>query len=121
VQEWLIVIALLILFTLAISWLSAIMGLFVKSLEAAQWIGFVLIFPLTFASSAFAPTETMPKYLRIFAENQPVTHVVNATRSWLVGQPALGDSGWKAFGWCIGIILIAMPIAIWIFSRRGLR
>lgn len=119
VQEWLLVIALLILFTLAISWLSAIMGLFVKSLEAAQWIGFVLIFPLTFASSAFTPTETMPKILRAFAENQPVTIVVNATRSWLVGQPELGDFGWKAFGWCIGIILISMPLAIFIFSRRN--
>lgn len=118
-EEWFLVIALLILFTLAISWLSAILGLFVKSLEAAQWIGFVVIFPLTFASSAFVPTDSMPKLLKAFAENQPVTHVVNATRSWLVGRPPLGDSGWLAFVWCIGIILVSMPVAIWLFNRRG--
>jgi ABC-type multidrug transport system permease subunit len=117
-EEWLLALALLVLFTLAISWLSAIMGLFVKSIEAAQWIGFVLIFPLTFASSAFAPTETMPRLLRIFAENQPVSHVVNAVRSWLVGYPPLGDSGWLAFVWSAGIVLVAMPLSVWIFSQR---
>lgn len=89
--EWLYVIGLALLFTLAISWLSAILGLLVRSLEAAQWVGFVLIFPLTFVSSAFVPTETMPKVIRAFAENQPVTHVINAIRAWLVGTP-LGDS-----------------------------
>ncbi|QEL03579.1 ABC transporter permease [Olivibacter jilunii] len=78
------VIVLALLFTLAISWLSAILGLFVKSLEAAQWTGFVVIFPLTFASSAFVPTDTMPKALRFFAENQSLTHVINAMRAWLV-------------------------------------
>ena len=118
--EWLLVFALAIIFTLAISWLSAIMGLFVKSLEAAQWVGFLLIFPLTFISSAFVPTETMPQVLRIFAENQPVTHVINAMRAWLVGTP-IGNSGYLAFAWSAGIILVAMPLAIWLFNRRGLR
>lgn len=117
-NEWLLVILLAILFTMAISWLSAILGLFVKSIEAAQWVGFVVIFPLTFASSAFVPTETMPTVLRVFAENQPLTHVINAIRAWLVGAP-LGDSGWLAFAWCIGIILVAMPLSVWIFSRRN--
>ncbi|RKH75334.1 ABC transporter permease, partial [Corallococcus praedator] len=67
--DWLCIVGLLLLFTLAFSWLSAIIGLLVKSVEAVQWFGFVLIFPLTFASAAFVPTDTMPKYLRIFAEN----------------------------------------------------
>ena len=71
--EWLMVIGLAILFTLAISWLSAILGLVVKSLEAAQWVGFIVIFPLTFISSAFVPTSTMPDALRVFAENQPLS------------------------------------------------
>lgn len=119
-NEWLLVIALGILFTLAISWLSAILGLFVKSLEAAQWIGFVFIFPLTFVSSAFVPTETMPSLVRAFAENQPLTHVVNAVRYWTIGQTELGDSGWLAFGWCVAIIAVTMPLAVWIFRRRGL-
>src|SRR5262249_20594023 len=85
--EWLLVIGLGLLFTLAISWLSAILGLMVKSLEAAQWIGFVIIFPLTFVSSAFVKTDTMPPVLRAFAENQPITHVIDAMRAWLVGTP----------------------------------
>jgi ABC-2 type transport system permease protein len=120
ITDWLLVTALALLFTLAISWLSAILGLFVKSLEAAQWVGFVVIFPLTFASSAFVPTDTMPKALRLFAENQPLTHVINAMRSWLVGTPA-GNSTWLAFIWCIAIIIVAMPLATWIFKRKALK
>lgn len=115
--EWLFVLALAVLMTLAISWLSAILGLFVKTIEAAQWAGFVVIMPLTFASSAFAPTENMPALLKAFAENQPLTHVINAMRSWLVGTP-MGNSGWLAFAWCIGIIVVAMPTAIWLFKRQ---
>jgi len=63
------------------------------------------------------PTETMPTVLRIFAENQPLTHVINAMRSYLVGTP-LGDSGWLAFAWCAGIILVSMPLATYIFTRK---
>ncbi len=116
--EWLLVIGLAMLFTLAISWLSAILGLLVKSLEAAQWVGFVLIFPLTFISSAFVTTDTMPAALRVFAENQPLTHVMNAMRSWLVGTP-MGDSGWLAAIWCVAIIVISVPITTWLFRRRS--
>lgn len=102
-------IGLALLFTLAISWVSAILGLLVKSLEAAQWAGFVLIFPLTFVSSAFVPTETMPSAIRVFAENQPITHGINAIRAWLVGTP-LGDSAWLSVIWSIGMIAISIPI-----------
>ncbi len=116
--EWLYVIGLAILFTLAISWLSAILGLMVKSLEAAQWVGFVIIFPLTFISSAFVPTDTMPPALQAFAENQPLTHVINAMRAWLVGTP-VGDDAWKAVAWCSGIIVVSVPIATWLFRRRS--
>lgn len=115
--EWLLVIGLAILFTLAISWLSAILGLFVKSLEAAQWLGFVFIFPLTFVSSAFVPTNTMPPALKAFAENQPLTQVINAIRSWLVGTPMNG-AGLKATIWCIGIIVVCIPLAIHLFKTR---
>jgi len=116
VVEWLYVIGLSLLFTLAISWLSAILGLLVKSLEAAQWAGFVLIFPLTFVSSAFVPTETMPKVIRAFAENQPITHTINAIRAWLVGTP-LGDSAWLAVAWSLALIAISIPITSWLFRR----
>jgi ABC transporter DrrB family efflux protein len=116
-HEWLLVIVLAVLFTLAISWLSAILGMFVKTLEAAQWVGFVAIFPLTFVSSAFVPTDTMPTVLRVFAENQPLTHVINAMRAWMVGSP-MGNSAVIGFAWCIGIIAVALPYATWIFNRR---
>lgn len=119
-SDWMIVIGLGLLFTLAISWLSAILGLMVKSLEAAQWIGFVLIFPLTFISSAFVPTETMPAALRAFAENQPITHAIDTVRHYLVGTP-LDNSGWLAVVWLVGIIVVAMPVSVWMFKRRGLR
>jgi ABC-2 type transport system permease protein len=118
VTEWLLVIGLALLFTLSISWLSAILGLLVKSLEAAQWVGFVLIFPLTFVSSAFVPTETMPKAIRTFAENQPMTHAINAIRAWLVGTP-LGDSAWLSVIWSIALIALAVPITTWLFRRHS--
>jgi ABC-2 type transport system permease protein len=118
--EWALVLGLAILFSLAISWISAIMGLIVKSIEAAQWTGFIVIFPLTFVSSAFVPTETMPEALRLFAENQPLTHVIEAIRAWLVGSP-IGNSGWLSFAWCLGIIIVAMPVATWLFRRQTVR
>lgn len=116
--EWLYVIGLSLLFTLAISWLSALLGLMVKSLEAAQWVGFVLIFPLTFISSAFVPTDTMPPVLQAFAENQPLTHNINAMRSWLVGTP-MGNAAWMALIWNVALILISIPIAGRLFRRRA--
>jgi ABC-2 type transport system permease protein len=116
--EWLYVIGLAMLFTLAISWLSAILGLLVKTLEAAQWVGFVVIFPLTFISSAFVPTHTMPSVLRAFAENQPLTHVIDTVRALLVGTP-LDSSGWLAVVWCTAIIVVSVPITTWMFRRRS--
>lgn len=117
-RNWLLVVGISLLFTLAISWLSAILGLVVKSLEAAQWVGFVIIFPLTFISSAFVPTETMPAVLRAFAENQPLTHVIDSVRSLLVGTP-MGNSGWLAVIWCVAIIIVSIPITSWLFRRRA--
>lgn len=115
--DWVYVVVLSLLFTLAISWLSAILGLVVKSLEATQWVGFVLIMPLTFVSSAFVPTHTMPRLLRAFAENQPVTHTINAVRAWLIGTP-LGDSAWLSVAWSLGLIVISVPITTWLFRRH---
>jgi ABC-2 type transport system permease protein len=116
--EWLLVLGLILLFTFAVSWLSAIMGLLARTMEAVQWMGFVFIMPLTFASSAFVPTEGMPKVLRLFVENQPFTLVIDALRAWLVGTP-MGNSAWLAFAWCLGLTVVSMPIATWLFRRRG--
>jgi ABC-2 type transport system permease protein len=120
--QWLELIALAMLFTLAVSWLSAILGLFVRSIEAAQWIGFVFIFPLTFISSAFVPTETMPAGLRGFAENQPLSKVMNAIRSLSLGSPKefpLGDSAYTSAIWFVVIIAVSIPITTWQFKRRS--
>lgn len=114
--EWLLVIGILLLFTLAISWLSAILGLLSKSIEAVQWFSFIAIFPLTFASSAFVPTSGMPGPLRWFAENQPITHVIEAIRSLLVGAP-IGNHGWIAAAWCTAVIVISIPLTAYLFRR----
>jgi ABC-2 type transport system permease protein len=62
----------------------------------------------------------MPPVLQAFAENQPITHVINAMRSWLVGTP-MGDSAWLAVIWCVGIIVVSVPTAVWLFKRRASR
>lgn len=116
--EWLLIFGLLLLFTFAFSWLSAVIGLLVKTIESAQWVGFLLIMPLTFASSAFVPTDSMPYLLRVFAENQPFTHVVNAIRALMVGTP-MGDSGMLSVAWSIGIILVCVPLSVWLFRNRA--
>ena len=115
--EWLLVVGTLLLFTFAASWVCAIAGILAKSIEAANWMTFMFIFPLTFASSAFVPTDTMPVGLRVFAENQPFTIVINAMRAWLVGTP-IGNQGWLALIWCLGIIAVAVPLSTWMFHHK---
>ncbi|MEK7218259.1 MAG: ABC transporter permease, partial [Patescibacteria group bacterium] len=115
-REWLLAAGLLLLFTFAISWFSAILGLLARSVEAVMWIGFMFIFPLTFASSAFVPTEGMPWTLRIFAENQPVTHTIEALRGLTVGTP-VGGHGWIAVAWWVAVTLLCIPVCGWLFRR----
>ncbi len=116
-KEWLLILAVLLLYTLAISWLSAVLGLLAKSVEAVQWMSFMFIFPFTFASSAFVPTAGMPKALRIFAENQPVTQVIETMRSLMVGTP-LGNHGIMAVIWCVAIIAFAIPFSGYLFRKK---
>ncbi len=116
--DWLLVIGVLMLFTYALSWMSAILGLVAKSVEAVQWFGFIFVFPLTFASSAFVPTAGMPKYLRLFAENQPVTHVIETIRALLVGTP-VGNHGWLAVTWCVSILVVSIAVASNLFRKLG--
>lgn len=116
-KDWLVIIGILILFTLTFSWLSAIMGLLAKSVEGVQWLSFVIVFPLTFASSAFVPTEGMNKFLKAFAENQPITHIIEAIRSLILGNP-VGNHVWLAIVWCIAILALVIPVASWLFRRK---
>ncbi len=115
--DWLAIAGILILFTIAFSWLMAIMGVLAKSVEGVQWLSFVIIFPLTFASSAFVPTEGMNTYLKAFAENQPITQVIEAVRALMLGTP-IGDYGWLAVMWSLLILVVAVPIAALLFRRK---
>lgn len=115
--DWLAIAGLLILFTLAFSWLAAIIGVLAKSVEGVQWLTFVLIFPLTFASGAFVPAGSLVDWLRPFAENQPITHFVEAVRSLMVGLP-MGDHALMSVIWGVGTLVIAMPLAAWLFKRK---
>lgn len=116
--QWIMILGLLLLFTFAISWISAIIGLLAPSVEAVQWIGFVAVFPLTFASAAFVPTQSMPWALRVFAENQPVTHVIEAIRALMVGT-SMGNHGYISLIWFLAIIIVSIPLAAILFRRRA--
>lgn len=118
VIDWLYIAGIVFLFTFAFSWLAAIVGVIAKSVEAVQWLSFVIIFPLTFASSAFVPTESMGRVLRSFAENQPITHIIEAIRALILGTP-VGDHGWLSVAWCLGILAFAVPVTTWLFKRRN--
>ncbi|MBN3555814.1 ABC transporter permease [Fictibacillus nanhaiensis] len=114
--DWLSVAGILGLFTLALTWLAVIPGLTASSMEGATAYSYPLVF-LPFISSAFVPTETMPKIVRIFAENQPVTSIVNAIRA-LLYEGAVGNDIWIALAWCIGIMGIAYFFASKKFKRQ---
>jgi ABC-2 type transport system permease protein/oleandomycin transport system permease protein len=113
-------IALLLFFGFAFSWLAALIGLSVSSVEAAQSGGFIWLFPLTFASSAFAPTDTMPAWLRAFAEHNPVTVTVNALRALFDGTP-VGTNVWQSLAWSFGVMALFLPLSVRKFRRASRR
>jgi len=114
--DWFAVAGILGLFTLALTWLAVIPGLVAGSMEGATAYSYPLIF-LPFISSAFVPTETMPTIIRAFAENQPVTSIVNAIRA-LLYEGSVSNDIWLALMWCIGIMVIAYFFAIKQFKRQ---
>ena len=107
---------LLLLFGYAFSWIFAFIALSSSSAEGAQALGFMLIFPLTFASSAFVPPESMPGAIQTFAEVNPVSTVVDATRALFVDGPA-GNDVWAAFAWCLGLIAVFAMLAVHRYRR----
>ena len=113
---WTAAIGLLLLLSFAFSWVGATIALLVRTVEAAQSGGFIWLFPLTFASSAFVPTDGMPGPLRAFANNQPITQIVDAVRGFLLDQP-VGSAGWLAFAWCAGILVVFVPLSISLYRR----
>lgn len=116
VLSWLAVAGILALFTLALTWIAAIAGLSAKSVDGAGAFSYPLIF-LPFISSAFVPTQSMPSGVRAFAENQPVTSIVEAIRALLSSQP-VGNDIWVALAWCVGIMLVAYIFAMRAYKKR---
>ena len=113
---WLAVAGILVLFTLALTWLAVIPGLTASSVDGASAFSYPLIF-LPFVSSAFVPTASMPGPVRAFAENQPVTSIVNTLRALFAGQP-VGSGIWTALAWCVGLLVVAVSFAAVTYRRR---
>jgi ABC-2 type transport system permease protein len=116
VGAWLAVAGILVLFTMALTWIAVIAGLSAKTVDGASAFSYPLIF-LPFISSAFVPTASMPGPVAWFAENQPVTSIVNSIRALFAGQPVGGDI-WIALAWLVGILLVAYAVAIAIYRRK---
>ena len=116
VSAWLAVAGILVLFTLALTWIAVIAGLSANSPDGAGAFAYPILF-LPFISSAFVPTSTMPGPVRAFAEHQPVTSIVNAIRDLFTQQPVGADT-WPAMGWCVGILVVAYAFAMATYRRR---
>jgi ABC-2 type transport system permease protein len=114
--SWLAVAGILALFTLALTWIAAIAGLSAKSVDGATAFSYPLLL-LPFISSTFVPTVSMPPAVRVFAENQPVTSIVEAMRALLSNQP-VGNNIWVALAWCVGIMLVAYIFAMRVYKKR---
>ena len=113
---WLAVAGILVLFTLALTWFAVIAGLSAKTVDGAAAFSYPIVF-LPFISSAFVPTGTMPGPVRAFAENQPVTSIVNTIRDLLAQQP-VGTSIWIALAWCLGVLIVGYALAMAIYRRK---
>jgi ABC-2 type transport system permease protein len=113
---WFAVAGIMMLFTLALTWLAVIPGLTAKSVDGASAFSYPLIF-LPFISSAFVPTQSMPDPVRAFAENQPVTSIVNTIRDLYTQQPVSTDI-WIALAWCVGLLIVAYALAMAIYHRK---
>src|ERR1700712_4357528 len=116
VLAWLAILGILVLFTLALTWLAVIPGLTATSVDGVSGFSYPLIF-LPFISSAFVPTSGMPGPLRWFAQHQPVTSIVNTIRNIYAEHP-VGNDGWIAIAWCVGLLLVAYALAMRIYRRK---
>ena len=108
-------------FGIAVCAVSAFVGLAIKDEESVQAFGLIWIFPLTFVSSAFVPIATMPGWLQVFANNQPVTLVINAMRAMALGGPQfpLNPALWESLVWLAGVLIVFVPLAVRSYRRVG--
>lgn len=104
-------------FSYVFSWISAWIGLSVRNPETAQSAGFIWVFPLTFASSAFVPTSTMPAAIRAFANVNPVSLAVDAVRGLTIGSPSPTGPALQTLAWLVGLLLVFVPLAVYAFRR----
>jgi len=116
VLGWLAVAAILVLFTLAVTWIAVIAGLSAKTVDGASAFSYPIVF-LPFISSAFVPTDSMPGPVRAFADHQPVTSIVNTIRDLFAQQPVSTDI-WSALAWCLGILVVAYSLAMATYHRK---
>jgi ABC-2 type transport system permease protein len=116
VLAWLAVAGIVVLFTLALTWIAVIPGLSAKSVDGASAFSYPLIF-LPFISSAFVPTASMPGPVRWFADYQPVTSIVNTIRD-LFAQRSVGADIWVALAWMVGLLLVAYIFSMVIYRRK---
>lgn len=117
VLEWAAAIGMMLLFGFALAWIGITLGMAVRTPEAATGAIFVFVFPLTFASSAFVPVETMPSWLQGFAEHQPISVTIDTIRALLLGNSP-GQPGVEALLWSIGLTVVFMPIALFMYRKR---
>jgi ABC transporter DrrB family efflux protein len=110
-------IGLMLLFGFALSWIGVAAGALVRTPEALQGIIFAVVFPLTFVSSAFVPTGSMPDWLQWFADRQPMTLVMNEVRDLTLGID-LYSAELSATLWCVGILAVGFPLGLWLYNRR---
>ncbi|MDA8400069.1 MAG: ABC transporter permease [Actinomycetota bacterium] len=111
-----LVVIMAVVFGMAFSWISAVIGLITQDVEAAQAAGFIWILPLTFASSAFVPINTMPGWLQAFSKADPVTVVVGAMRGLLLGGP-VATHLYESVAWVVGILVVCVPVTLRLYRR----
>ena len=116
VLGWLAVAAILVLFTLSVTWIAVIAGLSAKTVDGASAFSYPIVF-LPFISSAFVPTDSMPGPVRAFADHQPVTSIVNTIRDLFAQQPVSTDI-WSALVWCLAILVVAYSLAMATYHRK---
>jgi ABC-2 type transport system permease protein/oleandomycin transport system permease protein len=109
-------LGLAVLFGLTFSWISALIGMSVRDPEVAQSAGFIWIFPLIFASSAFVPLQSMPGWLQSFARVNPITYTVDAIRALCVGQPTFSPL-WHSLAWMLGLLVVFVPLSVARYRR----
>jgi ABC transporter DrrB family efflux protein len=115
--SWIAASALLLLVSFVFAWVSALVGLLLHSVEAVQQAALVWLLPFAFGSSAFVPVNTLPNWLQAFADHQPVSLVMDAVRGLLLNHPDASTIA-SALTWCVGLLVVFIPLAAWAYSRR---